>query len=84
MSLQVNRWKAEYNALYGNKDNGVEHANGGDTVSSNDTGSDSDSGGSGGAGPENGSSGGESRTGGGAHELRASQKKVCPFASLLF
>ena len=84
----MNRWKAEYNALYGDQaafgggsgNNGVGHANGSGTVSSNDSGSDSHSGGSGGARPENGSSGGISRTGDGADELTASQ--VCTFASL--
>ncbi|DBA75781.1 TPA: hypothetical protein ACH3X1_010192 [Trebouxia sp. C0004] len=81
--VRVNRWKEEYNALYGdlaafgggggNKDNGGGHANGSGTVSSRHSGSDSDSSGSDGAGPEHGSSGGASRTAGGAHELRASQ-----------
>ncbi|DBA75775.1 TPA: hypothetical protein ACH3X1_010187 [Trebouxia sp. C0004] len=80
---QVNRWKEEYNALYGdlaafgggggNKDNGGGHANGSGIVSSRHSWSDSDSSGSGGAGPENASSGDESRAGGRAHELRASQ-----------
>ena len=85
----MNRWKAEYNALYGDQaafgggsgnNRGVGHANGSGTVSSSDSGSDSDNSGSGGAGPENGSSGGDSRTGDGADELTASQ--VCTFVFL--
>ena len=84
----MNRSKAEYNALYGDKaasgggsdNNGSGHASGGGTVSSRDSGSDSDRSGGGGVGPENGSSGGDSRTGDGIDEVTASQ--VCTFASM--
>ncbi|KAL0049059.1 hypothetical protein WJX82_005202 [Trebouxia sp. C0006] len=79
--VRVNRSKAEYNALYGDKaasggdsdNNGSGHASGGGTVSSRDSGSDSDRSGGGGVGPENGSSGGDSRTGDGRDEVTASQ-----------
>lgn len=88
LSPQVNKWKAEYMALYGDQtafgggsgNNEGGHASGGGTVSSRDSGSDSNRSDGGGVGPENGSSGGDSRPDDGADEHTASQ--VCTFASL--